>query len=97
MEDGNFVNMDAWLIYSYIQAKTAILANQLLDFFPALLDSPPWMIFIAVVLIVAPIIWLLVKLIQWIRTSTDDQIRAVKVFLEEKNHLNHLKNFLFMH
>ena len=76
--------MDAYQIYSYVQTKTAIFANFLLDLFPALLDSPPWMIFIAVVLIVAPIIWLLVKLIQWIRTSTDDQIRAVKVFFRRK-------------
>ena len=81
MEDGN---MDAYQIYSYVQTKTAIFANFLLDLFPALLDSPPWIIFIAVVLIVAPIVWLLIKLIQWIRTSTDVVGTAVKVILEEK-------------
>ena len=71
-------NMDGWKIYAYLQTKTIFIANQILDFFPALLDSPSWIILLATILVVLPLIWLLVKLIQWIRQPLDS-IQAVKV------------------
>jgi len=79
VEDSSHV--DSWQVYAYLRTKASIFATQFLDFFPALLDSPPWMILLTVVLVVAPLIWLLVKLIQWIRTSTDNSVRAVKEFV----------------
>ena len=77
VEDSSHV--DSWQVYAYLRTKASIFATQFLNFFPAFLDSPPWIIFLTLVLVVAPIIWFLVKLIQWIRTSTDNSVRAVKV------------------
>ena len=71
--------VDNWQVYAYIRTKAPILVNQFLDIFPAFLDSPPWIIFLTITLVVAPLIWLLIKLIQWISTSTDNSVRAVKV------------------
>ena len=77
-DEENLSNMDGWKIYAYLQTKTIFIVNQILDFFPALLDSPSWIILLATILIVSPLIWLLVKLIQWIRQPLDS-IQAVKV------------------
>jgi hypothetical protein len=72
--------VDNWQIYAYVRTKLSIFANLFMDFFPAFLDSPPWVIFLTLVLVVAPIVWFLIKLIQWI-TSTDNTVTAVKVCL----------------
>jgi len=79
-DEENLSNMDGWKIYAYLQTKTIFIVNQILDFFPALLDSPSWIILLATILIVSPLIWLLVKLIQWIRQPLDS-IQAVKEFV----------------
>ena len=77
-DEENLANMDGWKIYAYLQTKTIFIVNQILDFFPALLDSPSWIILLATIFVVLPLIWLLVKLIQWIRQPLDS-IQAVKV------------------
>ena len=77
-DEENLPNMDGWKIYAYLQTKTIFIVNQILDFFPALLDSPSWMILLSTIFVVSPLIWLLVKLIQWIRQPLDS-IQAVKV------------------
>ena len=79
-DEENLSNMDGWKIYAYLQTKTIFIVNQILDFFPALLDSPSWIILLATIFVVLPLIWLLVKLIQWIRQPLDS-IQAVKVCL----------------
>lgn len=77
-DEENLSNMDGWKIYAYLQTKTIFIVNQILDFFPALLDSPSWIILLVTIFVVSPLIWLLVKLIQWIRQPLDS-IQAVKV------------------
>ena len=77
-DEENFANIDGWKVYDYVMTKTAIIGGQMMDFFPALLDSPPWIISLFVVMIVAPLIMCIIKLVQWIRQSTD-HVRAVKV------------------